>query len=658
MSDSYNFNTTDAEMMHSTVPYAKPTVHLQHPFNSKTNHEKLLQYLRCRLVAGMQARDGEIGRFAQIDKDFAGWLQLSEEDKKRKQDHERTGSPQALPSNLPLTFVHIDDMMTYFAQTFAPNRGMFYHTAKPGETDPASQIVTLMNNHAMYSGFFRQVLRGLLSLLKYNRGGYHVTWSRENGPKIVKDETGNDRVESRLTWQGNTLEAIDNYNFLADPLVSITDLHKDGEFAGTAFIRSRYWLQNKASQGMYFNCEEAFKKNDRYATCKYYRSPPQESKLTENDATGAGTNWLAILSESSAYTQQAGYELVEVYVRLNPTEFGLIPGTAKDRASRNRYEVWRFTLLNNTWIIDATYMNNIHGHIPYYMGFLNDDLMEQAQRSTAEILQPLQDFASFLLNTHKYATRSNIWGITVYDPTIIPLGDVPAGEVNARVPITSMGFGKDINQHIWRGDKLVDTKQTMTDLESLMGIINQFFPTQALPSNIASIDRAITDQVAAVQQGANRRQQKTARLIDDAIFRNVRFSMYYNIIQYQPDQEEVTDFYSGKPVKIDLAQLRNTDLPFIIGQGLKTLDRAAAAQLLQQVIFALIQAPKAQQGIDILGLIDYWTSMMDIDVSMKQFELAAPAQGAATPPGAAGGNGAAIQPATAPEAVTSPIYGG
>jgi hypothetical protein len=101
--------------------------------------------------------------------------------------------------------------------------------------------------------------------------------------------------------------------------------------------------------------------------------------------------------------------------------------------------------------------------------------------------------------------------------------------------------------------------------------------------------------VAAVQQGANRRQQKAARLLDDTVFRNVRFAMYYNILQYQPDSSEVTDFYTGKPVKIDLASLRNTDLPFIIGQGLKAIDRQAAAQMLQQVIFALIQAPQAAQ---------------------------------------------------------------
>jgi hypothetical protein len=130
--------------------------------------------------------------------------------------------------------------------------------------------------------------------------------------------------------------------------------------------------------------------------------------------------------------------------------------------------------------------------------------------------------------------------------------------------------------------------------------------------------------------------------------------MYYNIIQYQKDKEQITDFYTNKPIEIDLEKLRQTDLPFIIGQGLKAIDRQAAASSLQQIIFALIQAPQASQGIDMLGLIDYWTSMIDIDIDMKQFQLQQQpaAEGTAPTP-----EGNAIAPATNPQAVTTPIYG-
>lgn len=659
----YNPNNTSlGDMEHCTVPLAKPNVHASHPFSSKQSHEKLLKYLRQRLFLGKEQRDKELGRLTRIDKNVAGWMKLSDEDKKRDAKRESDGTPVATNVSLPLNYVHLDDMMTYFAQTFAPNRGMFYQMGNPQEVDSAQQIVTIMNNHAVYSGYYREVLLGLFSLLKYNRGGYQCYWAREQGPKISKADDDTTQVDMQLSWQGNRLEAIDLYNFMCDPMIHPTKLHSDGEFAATAFLRSYYWLQNKASQGVYYNCNEALANYVGDSECKYYRNPPVEANFGANDANGSGTNWVSILAEMPAYAAQSGFEFVEVHIRINPTEFGLIQGDAATKATRNRLEIWRFTILNDTWIIDCSYMNNVHGHLPFYIGLLNDDLMSTAQKSVSEILQPLQDFASFLLNTHIAATRANIYGTTFFDPSIVDMNSVPSGEVAARIPIKAAGWGKDIRNAIYRHDGVLDTKQTLGDLESVMNVIGQFFPTQSLPSQIASIDRAVTNQVAAVQQGANRRQQKAARLLDDTLFRNVRFCMYYNIIQYQPDQSQITDFYTGKNITINLAELRNTDLPFIIGQGLKAIDRQAAADSLQQVIFALIQAPQAAQQIDVLGLIDYWTSMIDIEIDMKQFRLQ-PQQ-----PGSQGGSegtavqtdagGNPIQPATAPAAVTQPIYGG
>jgi hypothetical protein len=593
-----------------------------------------------------------------MDKKMAGWLRLSREDRIREQQQDDEGDPLVTKMNLPLAWVHIDDIMTYFAQTFAPNRGMFYHTATPDDTNQASQIVVKMNNDAIQSGAYREILQGLFALLKYNQGGYIVNWTREEGPVLVQTEVGGEpQVDMQTRWQGNKMVALDNYNLFKDPSVPLHRLHIDGEFIAHADLRSHYWLQSRAAAGFYFNTEECLNDESELSTLTYYKHPPQEAQFNSDDATG--TDWVSILSESSGYIKASGYELITIYIRINPTEFGLIPGGRGVRQLRNRYEVWRFTILNNEHIIEATHMNNIHGYLPCFMGTMNDDIMGQAQRSVGEILTPLQDFASFLVNTHVSASRARLYGTTVYDPSMVDLDKIPKGEVAARVKVKPTAYGKDIRQFVWQLNSDMDTERTLADLEAVMGLVNQFFPTQSLPSQIASIDRAVDSQVAAVQQGANRRQQKAARLLDDTIFRNIRFAMYYNIIQYAAEQEEITDVFTGKNVTLDIASLRNSNLPFIIGQGLKAIDRMAAAGMLQNVIFALIQAPQASQGLDLLGLIDYWTSMIDIDIDMKQFRLQPTGQ--QTP----GGNDVAeaadgtqtIVPATQPAAVTEPLRG-
>jgi hypothetical protein len=636
-------------MTHATIKSQKPTVHAAHPYKNPANHKKLLDYLKQRLHTGKKARDERLPRMVRIDKALAGWIRLSDDDRLRQLKQDQTGIPQATEMNLPLNFVHIDDMMTYYAETFAPNRGMFYHTGDPNEQEASNTIVTLMNNHSIYAGYYRQTMHTILNTLKYNLGGFTINWSTDYGPKIQMTDEERVQVVSEEIWSGNRQEALDMYNTFWDPTVHPVMVHKDGEWAGRTYLRNHYWLAQRASTGIYFNCEEALENdNDQsYENCAYYRNPPAEAMLSIDESAGGSngsTNWVSVLSGASEYMQRAGFELVEIMIRLNPKDFDLIDPRTKS-TTPDQYETWRFTILNDKWIIETTRMTNIHGQIPYYFGLANDDIMGPSAKSPAEIIQPLQDFASHLLNFHVKANRKHLWGITWYDPTVVNYSKVPAGEVAGYVPFETTGYGKDVRAAVYKDTTTLETKQTMQDLSAVMEIVNQFFPTQALPSQIAGLDRAIDSQVAAVQQGTNRRQQKTAKLLDDSLFRPSRACMYYNIIQFQKDGAEVSDF-TGKPITINLESLRATDLPFIIGQGLKAIDRMMIAGKLQQIIFALLQSQQAQ-GVDILALIDYWTSMMDVDINFKQFRLQ-PAQPAEGDPNA--------QPGT-PEAGGEPAAG-
>lgn len=651
------------KVKHAKFKLPTPQVHAKHPLKNHANHESLVEYLLERMRIGKDQRDARVGRLGRIDRDVSGWIiRRSQDEIDRERSKEQSGTPVALESNLPISFIHLDDMMTYFAQTFAPNRGMFYQLAKPDEQAIASQLVSLMNYHAVYSGYYRQLLLTLWSILKYNYGGVNLEWVEEFGPKVITTESGATEVEEVQIFAGNRIEALDLYNTFWDPTVHPVNVHKDGEWAAKAKRRSLYWLKQKCLDGTYYNCTDLLEAGDdefgapaSYAT--FYINPPQEARLnTGNNHNSGRDDWLSILSDTWVM-DEGQFELVDITIRINPNDFGLIDGNAEDRAKRNRYEVWRFTLLNGERVISCVHLNNVHKHIPFYFGIVNDDTSGEDSKSPAEILQPLADFASFLMNIHVKSCRKNVWGTTYYDPSVVDYSKVPAGEVAARVPIKAQGYGKDIRQFVYHDSKVLDTKQTLQDMQGVMQIIDQFFPTQSMPSQIAGIDRAISSQVAAVQQGSNRRQHKSARLMDDTFMRPMRAGMYYNIVQYQQDGVQVPTFY-GAPVKVDLTQLRDTNLSTVIGQGLMAIDRQAAMEMVQKVIFALIQNPRASQQADIMKMLDYWVGLMDIEMNLSQFTLT-PEQMAAQAgqaPGA-GAEGTGVEPATNPEAVTAPIYG-
>lgn len=656
----------DEKIQHAQFTLPKPTaLPPKHPFRDEKNHNKLLQYIKQRLDGDKANRDQRIQRYGQIDRDVAAWLRLSEEDRKRATEHAKNGTPQATATTLPLTWVHLDDMMTYLIQSFAPVHGMFYHTAGAEQADVAEMLTELMNSHAIYGSYYRHFARALFNILKYNTGGVLNNWANEYGPKLVvgADETVD--IENQLMFAGNLIKAIDQYNLFFDPSVELINLHKEGEWVAMAEMKSHYWLKKKCLEEVYFNCEKLLGRDSwTTTTATYYRDPPVEARL-EIDELGdsKSVNWFQFMSGTDASLVNNAFELLTIYIRINPNDFGLIAKPA-DQVKRNRYEVWKITICNSETIIGVQYHNNIHDHLPAYFGVVNDDFMREAAKSVAEILNPLQAFASFLMNTHVLANRKNIWGTTYYDPSCVDYGSIPDGEVAAKIPLKPEGYGRDIRTMVQHDSNVLDTKQTLGDLQGMIQLIDQFFPTQSMPGQIASIDRAVDSQVAAVQQGSTRRQQKTARLIDDTLMRPLRLGMYYNIIQYQQDGAKVASYFKDEATQIDLSKLRDLSIAHLIGQGLKSMDRQMISQLMQQVIFAMIQAPQTIQptetspGIDLLKMMSFWLSMMDANVDMNQFKLPQlPPQNPAGAPAVDPATGAPITPATNPAAVTEPIYG-
>lgn len=109
------------KIQHAQFKLPKPAaLPPQHPFKNPTNHAKLLDYVKQRLDGDLSNRDTRVRRYAQIDRDVAAWMQMDDEDRKRAIQHEKHGTPEATAISLPLTWVHLDDMMTYLIMSFAP----------------------------------------------------------------------------------------------------------------------------------------------------------------------------------------------------------------------------------------------------------------------------------------------------------------------------------------------------------------------------------------------------------------------------------------------------------------------------------------------------------------------------------------------------------
>lgn len=612
-------------------------LHPQHPFNHERNHDRLREYVMSRVRIGLNYRDSVISRYVKVDKQISGYLDLSDTDKLRESKRSATGQQLAVEVNLPLTHIHIDDMATYIAETSAPMRGIYHAVDDADEQDVANAVAAEMNRHAHNSDHFSAITRSGLSALKYNICCLEVEWHKQFRPSFEEGKS-----VPVLAWEGNQLNHMNMYNTFWDTCVTPQDVPIHGEYAGKVTRISAFTLKRLVDSGVYGNVEKVNVKQKQVnsnrstddGSLNYYKDVAAEVGLqTGNDSTGketsGDTNWLSFLGVGEGVTAGTAVELIHTYIWLNPYDMNLVPKNKISRDSgRNTFELWKVIIAGGEVIVKAELFESKHGFIPMAFGAINYDDLGVAQRSVAEIIDPLQVFASFALNTHVQATRSNIWDLTVYDPSVVDFSEIPEGEVAARIPVKEAGQGKDINTAIWQNGNLIDTRQTVEDMKMIMELLQTFYPTQSLPNQVAGIDRAIESQVAAVTQGSTRRMKQAVRVLDSTLYRMSRMFQYYNLIQFQTKPLPVRG-KTGEEAQIQVGTLKQITALDALGQGLKTMDKEAVASQLATLTQMVLQSPNAVQQTDIMTLIDAVSNYMGIEVDFKQFRIQQPTQGAA-----------------------------
>lgn len=609
------------------------------PIFPESKHDDLLDYLIQRLNSDKTNRELRARRYKDIDKSVSTWQRLSMEDGNRKENQRATGKGQAISINLPIQHTHMDDMVSFFCGVYAPNAGSFYEEPNDSKDDSKqrTEAIKTMNGDAKKNKYFKNLMRAMRSLFKYNIGGFLVEWLP------LSDEAEPNEGSNHIT-------SMDMYNFFWDSSVDDpADIPKKAEWAAWADRVNRMTLIKAEQAGEYHGVARIIADptipSNGGNVASYYLYPPNHAGLAldgSDDVKTKGTraNWESYgvgLPGEGVTNLENSHERVQMYCWLNPKDFGLKPTSAA--VSKDGYYLFKFVILDGKRVVQASLVQlddetptpDYPPRIPIFVGFLNQDDMGLAQRSIAELLGPFQTYGSFLLNSHVAGSRAAVYGgITGYDPTMFDMANIPEGESAVRVP--SKSPGRDVRSGMHTLNSNPDTGQAMDDLSKLMALIDKFFPGQALPSQIASMDRAVTQQVSAVLQGVNRRLHMLVRTMDDDILAPTRFEQVLNMIR------------NGKG---DFSGMTETAIMNFIGSGLAQLNREVAAAAFQQLIFAIIQNPNASQEYDVVGMMDEWGNMQNIDMNLERFRRTPPP--GVTPSGAEGGGppapGAPQQPA-------------
>lgn len=603
--------------------------------------DRLVNHIYNRCILSDKERGGRINRMKAIDIQLSGMVNLREDPKEKKQDKENKKGVAAKPirHNLPLAYAQIDDLVTYMMSLYAPEMNIFVATSSANKQSVAEGLTREIGKHGQTLQYYRHFCKFLLNSVKYNLGAMSCVWEQSNGKTFTKDTTqgaaqGQLAKVDGIVWQGNVLKSLDMYNFLFDTSVHPCDLPLKGEFFAEVELKTPFQIRRMADQNMLFGIERYINSyapiaNTNNAT--FYRTPPVlHDGLIEGGQT---TNWQQVLSAGGpAQSSQLGIELVWYTTWVRPVDFALSQDTD--------LQLWRIGMANGLYLTAAYQIDVSHNQLPVACGSPIEDDLWNNQRSYAEMLLPLQHFASFLLNTHVDATRKAIYGITVYDKSCFPGLDLDTSDlIGAHIPMKSTSSGIDIDKAFRHYNSAPETDQNVEMISKIVDIMQKIMPTNQA-QQVADLERATEYQAAATVQASSRRNLKIARIINDQALTPIKFQMMYNIYE-SVTSIEYTDTKGGTQT-ITPAMLLDAQIEFDVGTGLKGMDRLMQISIFKDLMAYLFQVKGMDQQVDLLGLLSYVCQIAGFETDLSQFRIKTPQQAqqdTANTQNNAGGNG-------------------
>lgn len=581
----------------------------EHPYNDAVNHDKLLKHVIERMQLARETRDQFAIRLRTVDLDINGFTKLNDDDKQRMRDNRKGKSPKPVAVNLGLAFAKMDELQTFLLEVFWPNAGMHQAYSTEEHQETANGFALLLNKQADKRQHYRKFGRFLWDALKYNMAAIEIYWTKEAGFKLKNDDVMRLRKEE-TTFEGNDLDTVDMYNFFWDPGVHPVEIPEKAEYCATVKLFSKFAIKKQAAGGTLHGIDRFINQINDYAVTYYLEKPIV--RFDYNSYTGS-VDWMRFASGGKYQTIGTGIEIICMYLWLNPSEFGL----SKD----DEYQIWRVKLANHQYVVDVEYLNNAHNMLPVMTTVPYEDGLGLQTKSPAEQLMDYQRFASFLMNVHQMASRKSLYGKTIYDPQIINLGDFADDDVGGNFPVNPAGYGKDLTKAIYNMVDVPKTEKTLEDIKTLMDFMEQVMPTNII-KQVTDLDRATTYQAAATVQGANRRSYKLAKMINDQAVKKLRFQMMYNVLQYATSVDVIDQ--NGKSVTVDPSKLREIDIEFSVGEGLESIDKLMTISLLHDVINTIVQNQQASQELDMVKLLNYWTTLIGDKTDLNQFRRTQP----------------------------------
>ena len=566
-------------------------------------HDRLKNLARQRIDYAKRKLSNRGSRWREAEKNFRAYLDLENIDKQRRQKDDERTYPGFAPIIVPISYATVHTMLTYFMTVFGARRPIIQlDPVGPEDVKPAEALETVIAHNMDRVRLILSLYQWFQDCFVYGVGWLKTIWKTSFKKQVVLRPTGmlgldgrpvmQRTIENMLVFEGNEPMVSDPYRTFHDPRVPVSKV-QDGEFVCFIHRKSYHQLLEDERNGIYFNVRQVRERSLK-AVGKDPASQSDVARMMEMPDLDA---------EQYIDHIDPGYPLIEeIWIKLIPADYGL---------STEQYpEIWVITLANKETIIRAEPSGYIHGEFPVDGIECFLDVHSPLNQGMVELVQPMSELLSWLINSHMENVRSAVNNMFVVDPSRIEMEDMKA-KGGKRIRLKPTAYGTDTRSAITQLPVTDITRNHIADAQVVLDLLQRITGVNDNFMGVPTVGKGRTaTEVRGMQQLAGGRLKTMLEVISAMGFYPFASKCVMNTQQFLSRRRmyRLLGRLAKDPEAMQSIEVGPED---IIGafdyppvDGSFPVDKYAMAQAWKEIFQAIISVPPLLQVFDVVKVFE------------------------------------------------------
>lgn len=572
-------------------------------------HRQILDMVLQRRVASQRKMKEYYQKWNDADDAFIAYQPTSEVDAQRKSDRRTTGKHDYVTITVPYTFATIMTAHTYWASVFLSRAPIYQLQGRHGETQDSVEAFEAVLDYQKTVGEHAVPLYNWgFDMHKYGLGVIGSYWDERSatisrmvdapvtimGVPILNKTKKVMQTVTVPTYAGNALYNVRPYDWFPDPRVAITSFQR-GEFCGRDTQMAWHEILEGQQRGDYFNVNQLAA-----------RMSATNSSMFDTEDGSNNVNLPDKPGQVGVSEQVPGPGFANIHemgIRIIPSVLGLGPS--------NKTEIWVFTIANGSVIIGAKPQGLYHDRFAFDIQEFGFGAHSFMKMSLTEVMDPLNETISWLLNSHFYNVRKALNDVRVVDPSRIVMKDLISPIERGIVRLKPEAYGTDTRTAV---TQLAVPDMTQSHLRDI-GVMEQMIQRIT----------GVVDELMGISGGPDRESATGVRTrTGSAVSRLRTIAEYNSALGFSPLIAKLvsnTQQLMSMEQKFRVAGLDNMAnaqrfmdvspqniagfYDFVPVDGTLPIDRLAQANFWKELTMQLAQSPMLASQFDLVSMVQH-----------------------------------------------------